>query len=443
MTALPAGWAEVPIGEVCGVVGGSTPNTQVAEYWDGDIPWLTPDDLAKDRSQYVAEGRRKITDAGYASCSTQLVPPGTVLFTSRAPIGYVALARQRLCTNQGFKSFVPSAGIDSKYLYWYLCWATPTIRQMGSGTTFAEISGKVAKTIAVRLAPAAEQVRIVDAIEEQFSRVDAGVAPLDRILGKVERLRSTVFSLCDRDAWPRKPWGKLGTSQNGRAFPSSDYCDTGVRLLRPGNLHVSGWVEWMAHNTRHMPVRYAEDFSNYMVGPNEVVINLTAQSLKDEFLGRVSLTRPHDNCLLNQRIARLRPPPDIEPRFLLYTLKSRRFRRFVGSLNTGSLIQHMFTRQIDEYAIPLPPLDEQLEAVRRVDRQLSLLDTVTQAVKLSGLRADPLRRSILEQAFAGRLVPQDPSDEPASELLRRIDDERRALATTKRKSGGRVGTVKS
>ncbi|MGH8301538.1 MAG: restriction endonuclease subunit S [Steroidobacteraceae bacterium] len=94
MSELPTGWIEVPIGTVCEVVGGSTPRTAVSDYWDGDIPWLTPDDLSRDHSQYVAGGRRCLTEAGYSSCSTQLIPAGSVLYTSRAPIGYVAIAKQ-------------------------------------------------------------------------------------------------------------------------------------------------------------------------------------------------------------------------------------------------------------------------------------------------------------------------------------------------------------
>ena len=208
MSELPTGWIEVPIGMVCEVVGGSTPRTTVDDYWDGDIPWLTPDDLSRDRSQYVAAGRRCLTKTGYSSCSTQLIPAGSVLYTSRAPIGYVAIAKQAVCTNQGFKSFVPPPGLSSRYVYWYLQWATPMIRNLGSGTTFAEISGKVAKTIPLRLPPTAEQERIVEAIEEHLSRLDTAEQLLRSARSRLDPL---VVSFIDvaTDGFPTKPLGEL------------------------------------------------------------------------------------------------------------------------------------------------------------------------------------------------------------------------------------------
>lgn len=115
--ALPPGWRTAPLGDVCRVVSGSTPKTEVAEYWGGDIPWLTPDDLSKHRGKLITGGRRGLTQAGYASCSTRLTPVGSVLYSSRAPIGYVAIATREMCTNQGFKTAVPGPDLLPDFLY--------------------------------------------------------------------------------------------------------------------------------------------------------------------------------------------------------------------------------------------------------------------------------------------------------------------------------------
>lgn len=165
-------------------------------------------------------------------------------------------------------------------------------------------------------------------------------------------------------------------------------------------------------------------------------MNLTAQSLRDEFLGRVCITRQDERCLLNQRIARLSPGPLVEPRFLVYALKASRFRRFVDSLNTGSLIQHMFTRQLDEFEVPVPPREVQLAAIEGVGRDISLLDDVERTIDLALSSSDGLRREILAAAFSGRLVQQDPNDEPASELLARIAADRPGPARSRKKKNG-------
>src|SRR5205823_9569536 len=132
-----------------------------------------------------------------------------------------------------------------------------------------------------------------------------------------------------------------------------DYQDSGIRLLRPGNLYGNGSVGWTERNTRLMPDRYADESADLVVGSGELVINLTAQSLKDDFLGRVCITSEGERCLLNQRLARLTPVV-ILPRFMLWVFKSVHFRQFVVGLNTGSLIQHMFTSQLQDFLFPLP-----------------------------------------------------------------------------------------
>jgi type I restriction enzyme S subunit len=217
---------------------------------------------------------------------------------------------------------------------------------------------------------------------------------------------------------------QVASFQNGRAFPSSAYTSEGVRLLRPGNLYADGSVRWTESNTRLLPPTWAEDYLDFIVRGQELVMNLTAQSLKDEFLGRVCLTSAGENCLLNQRLARITPAKGILSQFLLYVLKSNIFRRYVDGLNTGSLIQHMFTSQLEEFAFPLSPLAEQEQIVAEIERRHSVVAAAEAQVEAALKRAERLRQAILQQAFAGKLVQQDPSDEPADVLLERIRAQR-------------------
>ena len=137
----------VKLSDIGEVVGGSTPSTKNSDNYDGNIAWITPKDLAGYNKVYISRGERNITEAGFKSCSTRMLPKNSVLFSSRAPIGYVAISENDLCTNQGFKSIIPNEKVDYKFLYYLLKHNKDYIASKGSGSTFKEVSGSVMKGI--------------------------------------------------------------------------------------------------------------------------------------------------------------------------------------------------------------------------------------------------------------------------------------------------------
>ena len=158
---LPDSWMFVRLKHIGEVVGGGTPKTNISEYWDGNIPWLTPADFSGYEEMYVSSGARTITEIGLKSSSAQMLPANSVLYSSRAPIGYIAIAANPVSTNQGFKSVVPYDFSMSPYLYYCLKARTDDIIQRATGTTFKEISGsEMAETI-IPLPPFTEQKRLV------------------------------------------------------------------------------------------------------------------------------------------------------------------------------------------------------------------------------------------------------------------------------------------
>ena len=147
-----AEWVERKISDIGTVVGGATPSTKKPEnYEGGKIAWITPKDLSTFSGRYIERGERNITEIGLKSCSTQLLPPNTVLFSSRAPIGYVAITANEVCTNQGFKSVIPNENTDPLFLFYLLKYNKDKIEGMGSGTTFKEVSGNTMKNIVVNV----------------------------------------------------------------------------------------------------------------------------------------------------------------------------------------------------------------------------------------------------------------------------------------------------
>ena len=164
---IPESWEWVRLTTLGEIVGGGTPKTNIPEYWDkGNIPWLTPADMKFVTGKYVDKGERCITEEGLKGSSAHMMPAGTIVYSSRAPIGYIAIASTELCTNQGFKSLVPVLTCIDDYVYYCLIAFTPEIQSRASGTTFKEISGTEFGKTLIPLPPLAEQQRIVKRIED-------------------------------------------------------------------------------------------------------------------------------------------------------------------------------------------------------------------------------------------------------------------------------------
>ena len=181
---------KVKLSELGEIVGGSTPAIKNIENYDGNISWITPKDLANYNKIFIESGERSITEKGLKSSSTKMLPKNSVLFTSRAPIGYIAIAEKELCTNQGFKSIIPNNNVNYIFLYYLLKYNKEYIASFGSGTTFKEVSGTVMKNI---------EVNIPDTIEEQkkianiLYSIDKKIELNNQINNNLEELMKTFY----------------------------------------------------------------------------------------------------------------------------------------------------------------------------------------------------------------------------------------------------------
>lgn len=173
------GWQLKEIGEFAKVVGGGTPSTKIEEYWNGDIPWITPNDLSNYNFKFILRGERNITERGLLKSSTKLHPKNTILLTSRAPIGYLAIAGQSLTTNQGFQSIICNENLaNPSYIFYCLKVYIDKIKAVASGATFPEVSGKKVSKVKIPLPSLETQRKIAkilsnydDLIENNLKRI--------------------------------------------------------------------------------------------------------------------------------------------------------------------------------------------------------------------------------------------------------------------------------
>ncbi len=237
-------WIECTLSDLGDIVGGATPSTKQEEYYlNGDISWITPKDLSTLSGRFIARGERNITQRGLDSCSAQLIPKHSVLFSSRAPIGYVAISERELCTNQGFKSIVPNESTNYMFLYYLLKYNKNTIENMGSGTTFKEVSGSTMKSIRVRVPVEKEEQNRIASI---LSALDDKIEENNRINCNLEQqaqaLYAKLFINQANNRWRTGTISDLGTVVGG-GTPSKKVDDyftsNGIAWITPKDLSLN------------------------------------------------------------------------------------------------------------------------------------------------------------------------------------------------------------
>lgn len=287
---MMAKWKECALGDLGVIVGGATPSTKKPEHYNGGtVPWLTPKDLSGFPYRRIGRGERNITKQGLNSCSTRLLPEGSVLFTSRAPIGYVAIAENALCTNQGFKSVIPNADTDSLFLYYLLKFNKDEIERLGSGTTFKEVSGTVMRAVRVKVP---EDIRVQKRISSLLGALDDKIELNTRMNDNLRQQTQAVFQEWfienpDSLTWPlgtfselidgiiSGDWGKDAPQGNNSEMA---YCIRGADI-----------PEVQAGNQGKMPIRYIlpKNYAVKRLVDGDIVVEISGGS-PTQSTGRVA-----------------------------------------------------------------------------------------------------------------------------------------------------------
>jgi len=481
MSELPMGWAECQIGDVTTIVGGGTPDSNDEQNFSTDegISWMTPADLSGFQGVYVSRGKRFLTEKGFKGSSAKLLPEGTVLFSSRAPIGYVAIAANEISTNQGFKSFVCRDGLIAQYIYYWLKFAKPLAEGLASGTTFPEISGRNAARIPLRIAPTQEQLRIVAKVEELLSRVDAAQSRLTTIPRILKRFRQSVLAAaCSgrltadwREAHKNLEPGtaflqKLHTkgkskvprvhlSRHNSFSPQNDFFElpnswavtnfgsvvasirggsTGVPENEPTKFPIlrsssvrPGVVD--LEDVKYLPSETGQNEMNYL---SEGDLLFTRLSGSLDYVANCAQVRglegrkiQYPDRLFCAKVIRPMNSTYCELVFAAPFVRAQ----VVEQAKSSAGHQRVSIVNITDQLIPVPPLAEQQEIVRRVEGLFKTADAIEARYRKAKAHVDNLTHSILARAFRGELVPQDPDDQPASVLLERIRRERAERST--------------
>ncbi len=336
------------------------------------------------------------------------MPENTVLLSSRAPIGYVAIAANDICTNQGFKSFLPSIHFIPEYLYWFLKGNQALLQQYASGTTFLELSSRRASEIKLPIPPLSEQHRLVARIESLFAKLDAAKEKVQSVLDSHETRKAALLHA----AFAGKLTAKWREENNKRACyaeePLKNFVETQYGYTEKSSFDIAGphylritdiqgeTVDW--NNVPNCSIDET-NYQKYSLHPNDIVVARTGATTGKSYMIGEDIDAVFASYLIRVQITNIR----LLPKFLYMFFQSQEYWSQIMELSAGIAQPGVNARKIQSMMICVPSLPEQQEIVRILDRLLAREQRARQAAEETLAAIDRMKQSILARAFRGEL----------------------------------------
>ena len=412
MNMKPEEWQNLTLSDLATVVGGGTPSRTVPNYWTGYLPWATPTDITGLSGRFISETKSTIANAGLASSSATLLPPYSLLLTTRATIGACAINRVPMATNQGFQNLVPKQDVDIDFLYYLVRHHSRGLERLAAGSTFLEVSKSAVRGFQVTVPPLAEQSKIAAILSSVDDAIEKAQVVIEQVQVVKRGLMSELLTRGQRGGiCATKRRTKVGhVSENWEAVTLGDIA-TVVGGGTPSRSHSNYWngdIPWATPTD--------------VTGLSGRVISKTASTITNSGLANSSATLLPPNSLLvttratigacaisrismatNQGFQNLVPKMGVCVEFLYYLIQHH--TRNLERLGAGSTYLEIPKRVFSRFAVYLPPLTEQ----RRIVAILSSLDDAIQFELEAADRYKVVKRSLMSVLLTGELhVTPDP-----------------------------------
>lgn len=417
---IPENWNIEPIKYNYSLIAGATPESTNVDFWDGNIKWITPADF-KTKDIFVTGGSRNLTIEGYKSCSTSMLPIGSIVFSKRAPIGTVAITADKLCINQGCLGLVEKSGrVLNKFYFYVISIYSDVFNIYGSGTTFKEISANVFANIKLPTPPIQEQQRIADFLDAKCAEIDALTADIQTQIDTLEQYKRSIItetvtkglnpdaemkdSRIDGAGETPSHWKTtrlcyecyIRARLGWRGLKADEYVEKGYAFISAFNIQ-NGKLVWSPLN--YITKERFDESPEIKLHAGDLLI------VKDGAgVGKCARVDelPMGDTAPNSSIAVITPSKKQDYRYVCYYLQSSVFNNFVLLLYNGMGVPHLTQEIMSKIKILVPPIKEQMAISDYLDSKCAEIDSIVETKKQQLAILDEYKKSLVFEYVTGK-----------------------------------------
>lgn len=407
---IPKSWKTIQIKNLFIILSGATP-TPDTDNWDGDVLWITPADY-KTKDKYVSEGKRNISQQGFNTCSTSIIPKGSIIFSKRAPIGTVAINTKALCTNQGCLSCISKSDTCNDYFYYVMSIGTEHFELLGSGTTFKEISANSFSNCKLPCPDKGEQERIAGFLDRKCVEIDSLVSDIQRQIELLEEYKRSVITEAvtkglDKNApmkdsgiewigdipehWEIKKIKYIGSVRNGLTYTPQDLCDNGTLVLRSSNVQ-NGKLSLEDNVYVSCNVK-----SELMIKKGDILI--CSRNGSKELIGKNAIITEDINAAFGAFMMILRCD---SPKYLYYILNSNIFSYYLGTFFTSTINQLTGANFNNMKIVYCEDKAEQSQIISYLDEKCDEIDSIISEKKQQLEAIEEYKKSLIFEYVTGK-----------------------------------------
>ena len=389
----------VALKDVCRITNGGTPKSGIDRFWHGEVAWLTPAEMGKRLTPYITQTARTISQDGLSNSSAKLIPKHSVILSTRAPIGHLAINEVPMAFNQGCRGLTPNDCLDTKYLYYFLLFNREALDVLGTGTTFKELSSSNLASFRIPLPPLDEQRRIVAVLDKAFAGIATATANAQKNLANArahfESYLHSIFHTSGK-GWPVERLANVSTKITDGTHNSPKYAQRGIPMLDSKHIGESFQIEDSEATKFISPETDLELSRRCKPLPRDILISSRGS------IGKIAIVALGQDFNIMGNMILVRMPKSILPEYGAFFFKSEVSE--MEAIAKGVAQKGLYLNQIRDYKMPIPPMNVQADIVSKLDALMDFRSAMLNVYESKLAALAELKQSLLQRAFAGELT---------------------------------------